>query len=691
MKTILININVFILIKQKGVVVNFRIKALCASLVCIGFSTQILANDINAVEEKNLGDIVVTASGFEQTTKEAPASITVITAEELVKKSYRDVTDALKDVPGVVITGGGSSSDISIRGMGSAYTLIMVDGKKVDSRGTRPNSDGSGIEQGWLPPVEAIQRIEVVRGPMSGLYGSDAMGGVINIITKKTSSIWTGSVRTDMTIQEDSDAGNTYQSSFYVSGPIIQDKLGIRATGLYSHRDEDKIYNGRSEQKMRSGSATLSFTPDDNNTFDLEASRSIQNRNSSVNKSIENKPNKNGKYPTDSYSNYYRNLYSLTHRGYYENWSTHSYIQQEANENDTRKMKSTNTIFNTQNQLTLGSHHLSVGGRYQKEKIEDLNNKLSENGKKISNIDRYSWALFAEDEWKIADTFALTSSVRYDKDENFGSHVTPKLYGVFTPNDNWTIKGGVSTGYKTPSLRASSPNWGQGTGGGSRNGVIFGNPSLKPEKSMNTEISFLWSNDDKDINAGMTLFNSDFKNKITEFGICDNDPEISLPACSNMPKYSTYDFARSRTNVDKATMRGVEATFDWMITQDLKFNSNYTYTQSKQKSGEFKGKPLNQMPKHMVNIGLDWNYNEQLNYWSKMNFRSKTSEYFSRTSMKQGTPSYTFVDAGVSYQPNKNVQLIGGIYNIFDKKIRYSDYGTTLDGRRYNIGMTYKF
>lgn len=99
-----------------------------------------------------LDRIVVTASGFEQQVEDAPASITVLPREELQKRSYKDITDALKDVPGVVITGGGSSSDISIRGMSSAYTLILVDGRRMNSRETRPNSDNSGIEQGWLPP-----------------------------------------------------------------------------------------------------------------------------------------------------------------------------------------------------------------------------------------------------------------------------------------------------------------------------------------------------------------------------------------------------------------------------------------------------------------------------------------------------------------------------------------------------------
>lgn len=115
--------------------------------------------------------------------------------QQIEDKAYRDVTDALRDVPGVVVTGGGSSSDISIRGMASQYTLFLVNGKRVSTRSTRPNSDNSGIEQGWLPPLESIERIEVIRGPMSSLYGSDAMGGVINVITKKSRTLKPGPVR----------------------------------------------------------------------------------------------------------------------------------------------------------------------------------------------------------------------------------------------------------------------------------------------------------------------------------------------------------------------------------------------------------------------------------------------------------------------------------------------------------------
>lgn len=167
---------------------------------------------LHAAEEQAM---VVTATGFEQKIQEAPASISVITKKQLEDKAYRDVTDALKDVPGVVVTGGASSSDISIRGMASKYTLFLVDGKRISTRDTRPNSDNAGIEQGWLPPLESIERIEVIRGPMSSLYGSDAMGGVINVITKKiaTQQAWRGALHGDATLQEKRDSGDLFQTN----------------------------------------------------------------------------------------------------------------------------------------------------------------------------------------------------------------------------------------------------------------------------------------------------------------------------------------------------------------------------------------------------------------------------------------------------------------------------------------------
>src|SRR5690606_39867572 len=101
-------------------------------------------------------------------------SISVITREELEKQSYTNIVDAMKNIPGVYVTGGGQSQDISIRGMTSTYTLYLVDGRPI-SAGRSVNTNGSdGGKQIGLPPLSMIERVEVIRGPMSSLYGSEA-------------------------------------------------------------------------------------------------------------------------------------------------------------------------------------------------------------------------------------------------------------------------------------------------------------------------------------------------------------------------------------------------------------------------------------------------------------------------------------------------------------------------------------
>ncbi|QWL67628.1 ligand-gated channel protein [Aeromonas jandaei] len=622
--------------------------------------------------------MVVTASGFQQKIEDSAASISVITREQLERRAYRDVTDALKDVPGVVVTGGGSSSDISIRGMGSKYTLMLVDGKKVDSRGTRPNSDGPGIEQGWLPPLQAIERIEVVRGPMSSRYGSDAMGGVINVITRKTTGLaWQGSVHADSTFQENKDAGNSFQTDAYTAGSLIDGVLGLRFNGQLAHRGEDKFTQGFAEQETRSGTAVLSFKPDEHNRFDLEASRSLQDRDRTAGNSLDAKAK-------DSLYRYERTNYALTHDGQYDFGSSSSYLQQETNSNPARKMELTNTIADTHTQFILGAHYLSVGGQYRYEDLHDQGNNL-----KVANpatqLTRWSWAMFVEDEWSLTDSFALTGGARMDRDQNYGSHWSPRLYGVWHLDDSWTVKGGVSTGYRSPDLRMSAANWGQVTGGGSLDGMLVGNPELKPETSMSEEIGLLW-NGHQGFNAGVTLFNTDFKNKISEVRRCTSKSD---PACTL--NGHSYDFISDRVNVDKANMRGVESMMDWAINDKWSVSGSYTFTQSEQKSGPLAGNALNQMPRHMVNGSVDWQTTEDLSLWSRVNFRGETSEYLSRVKMAEGTPSYTFFDMGLVYKANKHLDLTAGVYNLFDKTVDYSSYGTVLDGRRYNLGVTYNF
>lgn len=632
--------------------------------------------------------VVVTATGFEQQIQNAPASISVISKQQIEEKAYRDVTDALKDVPGVLVTGGGSSSDISIRGMASQYTLFLIDGKRISTRSTRPNSDNSGIEQGWMPPLESIERIEVIRGPMSSLYGSDAIGGVINVITKKVSNTkaWTGSLRADATFQENKDSGDLFQSNVYASGPLVEGLLGAKVSGLLSRRAEDKILNGYNEQRMRNGAFTLNFTPDEKNDFDLDVARELQDRNSTpgMSRALESCRGNNCTPNTSSENRYEHTSYALTHNGYYQDVNSTSYIQHEETNNPGREMRSYNTTFNTQNQIFLGAHTLTLGGQYLYEKVRDNGNQL-EAADGLNRLTRWSWALFADDQWEITDSFTLTGGLRMDKDENYGSNWTPRGYGVWHLTDQWTLKGGVSAGYRAPDLRQSSASWCQVTGGGRLDGIIVGNPNLKPEKSVSEELSLMWNNNDN-LDTSVTLFNTDFRNKITEVRRCNDRAD---PACTI--GNTSYDFISDRVNVDKAQMRGVESAFGWKITKDVNLTANYTYTESEQKSGQFSGKPLNKMPKHMFNSTLDWQATQDVGLWSRLNFRGRSPEYLSRTSMAQSRPSYSQVDVGLRYNANKNLLVTAGVYNVLDKQIGYETYDTVLDGRRYTLGMTYSF
>ncbi|EOD54359.1 ligand-gated channel protein [Aeromonas molluscorum] len=642
-------------------------------------ATLIFAALISQAHANQNEVMVVTASGFQQKIEDSAASISVVTREQLEKRAYRDVTDALKDVPGVVVTGGGSSSDISIRGMGSKYTLMLVDGKRVDSRGTRPNSDGPGIEQGWLPPLQAIERIEVVRGPMSSRYGSDAMGGVINVITRKTASMaaWQGSLHGDTTFQENKASGDIFQTDAYAAGSLVDGLLGMRINGLLSHRGEDQFTNGFAEQEMRSGSLVFSLTPDEHNRVDFEVSRGLQDRDRTPGQSIPTKAK-------PSLNRYERTNYAITHDGQYEFGSSSSYLQHEENTNPGRQMRMLNTIADTHTQFILGDHYLSIGGQYRYEDLQDQGNQL-----KVTNsadqLTRWSWALFVEDEWAMTERFALTAGVRLDQDENYGDHWSPRLYGVWHPAEFWTLKGGVSTGYRSPDLRMSAANWGQATGGGTQDGILVGNADLKPETSISEEIALLWDGQ-QGLNAGLTLFNTDFKDKISEVRRCSskNDPSCTLNGY-------TYDFISDRINVDEANMRGVESTANWAINTDWSLAASYTYTQSEQKSGPMAGKALNQMPRHMFNTSVDWQTTDEVSLWSRVNFRSKTSDYLSRVRMAEGTPSYTFFDTGLVYKANQALSVTAGIYNLLDKTVDYGSYGTVLDGRRYNLGLTYQF
>jgi len=550
-----------------------------------------------------LATVVVTASGFEQAVEDAPASITVVPREELEQKAYKDVVDALRDVPGVIITGSGSTSDISIRGMSASYTMLLVDGRRQNSRETRPNSDGPGMEQGWLPPLSAIERIEVIRGPMSSLYGSDALGGVVNIITRKVPNTWSGSLRTDGTLQEDSQSGNIAQGQIWLAGPLVRDMLGIQVYSQKTHRSEDTYVGGLSQQEVTSHTAKLSLTPTRDHDIVLEVNRTKQERQSHVGKTLNPGPR-----TTDNINNYDKDLFAVSHTGRWGIGTSTTYLQREEIDNPVRNMNIKNTEFSSMVTMALGDSHLTTAGvSYKNEDLRDLGNQLR-GLQPRTEIERYQWALYAENEWSVTQDLALTTGLRMNRDENYGTHWTPRIYGVWHATDHWTFKGGVSSGFRAPGLRAAVADWGSVSGG--RNAitpyVTIGNPNLKPEKSISEEIGIVWDNRDN-LNASLTVYNTDFKDRLGSVRVCeDSSPDSNrFPNGDCVIDGTVYRGISNRINIDKANIRGVEATVTWQVLNSLRIAANYTHTKSEQKTGVNKGQPLNRLPKHMFNTSAE--------------------------------------------------------------------------------------
>ncbi len=230
-----------IYLARKAVLSGAVFAAALSGQMAIAQSEAAVGEEETGVESlMRLSEIVVTAAGFEQKLVDAPASISVVTVEELKERPYLTLIDAVRDLEGVDV---GETSDktgqrtISMRGMGSDYTLVLVNGKRQNNHGDiYPNNFG-GNQFNHTPPLDTIERIEVIRGPASTLYGSDALGGVINIITKKSADRWSGSATAGRSFQSNDDFGDDTTVDLFVSGPLVPGKLNLSGRGSWYDRE----------------------------------------------------------------------------------------------------------------------------------------------------------------------------------------------------------------------------------------------------------------------------------------------------------------------------------------------------------------------------------------------------------------------------------------------------------------------
>ncbi|QGU10862.1 TonB-dependent receptor [Leclercia sp. J807] len=657
--------------------------AVAVSLALANLPAAVFAAESTAVNEDEL---VVTATGFSQERREAPATISVVNEKELNTRSNQNVTEALREMPGLLVGNGHGSlatGDVQMRGMDSTYTSYMVNGIKQATRESRPYGHHIGTEAAFMPPLAAIERIEVIRGPMSSLYGSDAIGGVVNVITKKAYNLekWTGVLEDNYFLQEKSEYGNTNQTNAFVMGPVIPGKLGVSVAADYLDRRDDDSVNDERFVKHQSGNldATIALSPTETQLWDLNATKGNQEK-------THNDKQWYWGFDRDAASlsqhAWYGDILEVKNFVSYEKAKTEYRVPGMASQFITQK----NYEANSANTFTLGDHKLTLGINFTRNELDDefgIKDKEAPGVTPVSEISRNGWAVFAEDAWMIVPDFTLTTSARLDHDSYFGYHVTPKIYGNWTLDENWALKGGVSAGYKKPDLRQNNAGFTSVYGAYPNSEIGIGNDDLKPEESVNTELGVYWQQDALALDA--TVFYTKFKDKISDRVIC-------TASASQQCTYNGYvaDSVFQYFNVSDAEIYGVELNGDWQVTSSLRANANYTWTHSEQQSGEYKGYALSDFPESMANVSLTWNALNDLALWSKASWRSASPDIGNSSE----TEAYALVDLGARYHLNKNVTLMTGIYNLFDANPIYRtsyNQSSMLEGRRYNFGARIEF
>ncbi|MBU9847255.1 catecholate siderophore receptor CirA [Rahnella ecdela] len=639
----------------------------------IAAAMPVMAEDASEVKEKE-EQMVVTASSIEQNLKDAPASISVITREDLQKKPVQNLKDVLKDVPGVQITNESDNRQgVSIRGLGSGYTLILVDGKRVNSRNAvfRHND----FDLSWIP-AESIERIEVVRGPMSSLYGSDALGGVVNIITRKVGTRWHGTLSADTTVQEHRDRGDSGNGNFFASGPLVDDLLGVKVYGALGKRQKDQASSasGSTGQPRiegytsRNANVEFSLTPDEDQdiTFGYGADRQDRDSDTLDKNRIE------------------RENYSVGHNGRWGLANTELRFYGENIEN-----KNAETITSKNNSLDgkvvvpLGDYNqfLTFGGEYRNDKLEDGVN-MKNGGSTQAN----QYALFLEDEWRIFESLALTGGVRMDDHENYGVNWSPRAYLVYNATDTVTMKGGWASAFKAPSLLQLSPDWQSASCRGSCN--VVGSKDLKAETSESVEFGLYYAGQEgmwEDVTASATVFQNDIDDMITVIRTANRSlaPTYQNFAgfdASGNPIFQYY-------NVNKARIRGLETEFGLPLTNQLNLRLNYTYNDARDLSNGG-NKPLSELPFHTSNATLDWKPLDAWSFYLSANYKGKSRTVTDDNATPGG---YTIWNTGGSYAVNKAVKIRAGVLNLTDKDLNRDDYSYNEDGRRYFAAVDYSF
>ncbi len=600
-------------------------------------------------DEFQAEEIVVTATRIATPTREVGSSVTVITANEIEEKQKMTVLEVLRTVPAldVVQSGGpGGTTSIFIRGAKSEYTLVLIDGIEIND----PISAGRSYNFANLT-TDNIERIEIIRGPQSTLYGSDAIGGVINIITKK------GKGKTSGFVSLEGGSFSTLRESAGVSGG---DKWVDYSLGL-SRWDTDGISaanekDGNSEKdgyENTSISARLGVTPTENAGVDFIL-RYIKDKSD-----LDNFGGVGGDDPNNTATGkqlFFRTQlrlsllddlweqklgFSLTeyNRDYQNNTDADHPTDFSRGSYDGEELKfdwQHNLYLHETNTLTLGVENEEERGKsdYYSESVWGAYTSIFD--KKTARTTSY----YLQDQVKLWDSWFTTLGVRLDDHSKFGTKVTYRVASAYLiPHTGTKLKGTYGTGFKAPSLYYLYSE--------------YGDENLAPEESTGWDAGVEQSFFGKKLIMEATYFSNKFDNMIE------------------------YDSSTWRfTNVASAKTKGVELSASIRPIDDLSLRANYTYTETEDKTT---GEELLRRPKNKLGINANYRFFDKGNVNLGIAYVGdrKDNDYSTWPATRVELPSYTLVNLATSYQITKNIQVFGRAENLLNKGYEeVKGYGT---------------
>jgi len=637
---------------------KFSKKSSLALTLCIlsAISSSGYAAEKSDMITYSLDEVVVTATKTELTQKENPRSVEVITKEDIQNTGAISVRDALRTATNIdiVSVNHGGGENISIRGGDTDGVLILVNGRRVAGENYFMSQGSNAYALDRLN-LSNVDHIEILRGPASAIYGSGAMSGVINIITKKSEkpefSVGVATGTNEMSNYYHYDTGKNGKVS--VNFDVNFSKL----RNIDSKAGKNLLHGPKQAYNLN-----LDYEMDENNNLNLMLDYAKDNLETRMRDfSVSSSAPDDLKYPITSFTSE-RKTIALTYDGKNSNSdyslsASYSQLNRDPYAADTpgtneKKYKSWN-IEARDTIRTSDNNKLIFGGEYRGDKAS-----IYSGDNTAKNTDQYS--LYLYDEYRVDNKLLLTPAIRYDYHKSFGSHTSPNLGATYFISDKSRFKANYGTSYRAPSV---DELYGAFTHGGIWGGMaIVGNPDLKPEKSKGWEISYEQEFGDT-TSAKLTYFDNKKEDAISY--------KIEMASPSQMGKFY---------NIDSTSSKGVEFEIKHDFGKGFTLVGNYNWLDSVDDT-----------------TGERLNYNARNTYMAKLMWTEPIKKEWNITAWNKWYTDFQY-DSDTVYSVNTfnftvtkrwgdKYRVFAGIDNVFNKDL--SDMGYY--GRLWRVGAEMKF